>query len=114
MECRVTVADTQTIVEQVNSPFKMSVTKNKIADNEPATALLEATVYKEEGAFVRHCTYLFEALDARNQPLSHVDIDEFKQAVDLYFAEVLATDYYVKSIPRASSLCHREMQKFNF
>jgi hypothetical protein len=114
MECRVTVADTQTIVESIKRPFKMSVVKDKAAPAARNTALLEATLYKEDGSFIRQCSYLFEALDANNQPLNYVDVDDFKTAVDLYFTEVLATEYYVKSIPRASSLCHSEMQKFNF
>ena len=114
MDCIVTAAGTQTIVETIERPFKMSVYKDKPAGNNQNTALLEATLYREDGAFVKQCTYLFEALDAANQPLYHADVDAFKHAVDVYFTQVLATEFYVKSIPRASSLCHKEMQAFDY
>jgi hypothetical protein len=114
MEYRVTETSEQTIAAPAKRPFNMRATKDKLPDSQQHTALLEATLYKEDGAFVKQCTYLFEALDAANLPLTYVDINEFKNAVDLYCTGVLHTEYYVKSIPRASSLCGKEMQAFDY
>lgn len=110
----VAIADEQAVLEGVTQPFKLRVTKDKAAVEGSNTALLEVTVYEENGSFTPQCSYLFEAWDSKGQPLSMVDLDGFKKAVDDYCTQVLATTYYLKSIPRASSLCNPEMRAFNF
>lgn len=108
------IANGQAVLEGTTQPFKLRVTKDITAVEGQNTALLEVTVYRENGSFIPHCSYLFEAVDSSGQPLTYVDLNEFKKAVDEYCADVLATEYYVKSIPKASSLCNKEMQAFNF
>ena len=113
-DCSVTVAGKQIIIERMKQPFKMRVAKNELAKTNQNTALLEATLYKEDGVFVKNGSYLFEALDSDNQPVTEVDIDAFKSAVDFFLTSVVGTEHYVKSIPKASSLCHQEMRLFGF
>ena len=114
MTSRGAIADEQAVLEGNPQPFKLRVTKDKIAIKGQNTALLEATIYEENGSFIPKCNYLFEAVDNNDQPLTYVDVAEFKKAVDGYCTQVLATGYYVKSIPKASSLCSKAMQAFNF
>ncbi len=104
-----------TVIETLNPPFKMSVRKDMKAPAEANTALIEATLYKEEGVFVKDCNYLFEALNNHNHPTSQVsNVDDFKAAVDFFFKSVLNTEYYLKTIPRVSSLCQKELKAFAY
>ncbi|MEB0248553.1 MULTISPECIES: hypothetical protein [unclassified Mucilaginibacter] len=114
MISRGAIADERAVLEGNTQPFKLRVTKDKGAVQGENTALLEATIYEENGSFIPQCSYLFEAVDNNDQPLTYVNLAEFKKAVDEYCTEVLATGYYVKSIPKASSLCSKAMQAFNF
>lgn len=110
----VAITDEQEILKGDKQPFKLRVTKDKVAVQGQNTAVLEATIYQENGSFIPQCSYLFEAMDSNHQPLTYVNADEFKKAVDEYCTKVLAAEYYIKSIPKASSLCSKEMQAFNF
>ena len=92
----------------------MRVRKNVRLTQDFNTAVLEASLYKEAGSFVQSCSYLFEALDNADQPLSEVSIDEFNNAVDFFFTSLLDTDLYIKRIPKTSSLCAPEMKAFKF
>jgi hypothetical protein len=104
-----------TILETLNPPFKMSVKKDSKASADANIAAMEAILYKEEDVFVQDCCYLFEALNSDNKPVSKVaSIDNFKAAVDFFFLQVLNTDLYLKSIPRASSLCQKELKAFQY
>jgi hypothetical protein len=104
-----------TTIETLNPPFKMSVRKDIKASKESNTALMEAILYKEDGVFVKDCCYLFEALNKDNNPISKVSsVDDFKAAVDFFFKSVLNTEFYLKSIPKASSLCEKEVKSFQF
>lgn len=107
-------ADEQVVLKGEAQPFKLRVTKDKAVLQGENTALLEVTIYEENGSFIPQCSYLFEAMDINNRPLTYVNADEFKKAVNEYCNEVLAAEYYIKSIPKASSLCNSEMQAFNF
>ena len=109
---RLSVQSGLTIIEQV--PFKMSVQHNAIPPATSDTALLEATLYREEGTFVKNGSYLFEALNNENKPISTVDIDQFRSAIDFFFTSILNTDLYVKSIPKGSSLCKPELKAFQY
>ncbi|WP_454804067.1 hypothetical protein [Mucilaginibacter phyllosphaerae] len=114
MENIVAIAATPIYTEVDNNPVNLIVTEIVKGFNMPDTANLEVTVYKEDGTFIPQCSYLFEAVDGAGQPLTDVAIDDFKKAVDAYCTQVLAVEYFIKSIPRASSLCTQEMQAFNF
>ncbi|MBD1364426.1 hypothetical protein IDJ77_11460 [Mucilaginibacter sp. ZT4R22] len=103
-----------TIIESVEYMFKMIVQRNRQVSLERNTALIEATLYKEEGAFVRDCNYLFEAIDSDNIPVCNVKLDVFKSAVDFFFTSILGTDLYVQYIPKASSLCGEQLKAFQF
>lgn len=110
-----TIANDLTIIQQLHGTFKMSVHKNRVVDTDAATAIIEGTLYREEGVFVQSCIYIFEALGDDNRPLADgVSLDDFKRAVDFFFTQVLQTDLYLKGIPRTSSLCSREMRMFAF
>jgi hypothetical protein len=110
-----TIADGLTIIQQLHGSFKMSVHKNRVVDSSAATAIIEGTLYREEGVFVQSCTYIFEALGDDNKPLTDgVNVDDFKRAVDFFFTRVLQTDLYLKGIPRTSGLCNNEMRMFAF
>jgi hypothetical protein len=111
---KVDTGNEPTIIESPTSSFRMSVLRDIKLQEDRNTALLEATVYQENGSFVRSGYYLFEALDKHNKPVAAVDIDEFKDAVDFFFASLLDVEYYVKSIPRESSLCAPELRSFKF
>ncbi len=79
------------------------------------TAVIEATLYIEQGGFIPKRNYFFELTD----PITHLmnneaDIDNFKAAVDFFFYSVLGTDLYVKSIPKASSLCPAERKHYQY
>ncbi|TWR26815.1 hypothetical protein FPZ42_07190 [Mucilaginibacter achroorhodeus] len=103
-----------TMIENFSRPFKMRVRKNVKLTEDCSTAVLEAAVYKEDGTFVQTCSYLFEALDSQDKPVSEVSLDEFNNAVDFFFTSLLDTEYYIKRTPRASSLCHPAMKAFKF
>ncbi|AMR30664.1 hypothetical protein A0256_04095 [Mucilaginibacter sp. PAMC 26640] len=103
-----------TIIESHKRQFRMSVQKDRQVNADRNTALMDATLYKEQGSFVRDCSYIFEALNIHNEPLVSVDIELFKNAVDFFFTSVLGTDLYVKSIPRSSSLCGQHLKAFQF
>ncbi len=111
---KLTVQGGLTIIEHVLCAFKMSVHRDYKAVPGNNTALLEATLYREDGVFVKNGSYHFEALDKENHPLIEVNIDDFKTAVDFFFTSILNTHHYVKSIPKASSLCNSEMKRFQF
>lgn len=111
---RVNVINELAIIERPMGSFKMSVQRDIIPPDDRNTALLEATLYKETGSFVKSGYFIFEALDRHNQPIKEVNIDEFKDAVDFFFTSLLDTDHYVKSIPRASSLCAADLKSFKF
>ncbi|WP_374949786.1 hypothetical protein [Mucilaginibacter sp.] len=114
MESRVAVADEQGVLRGLKQPFGLRVTKDKKPVMGQNTAVIEVTLYQESGSFIPQCSYLFEAVDAAGQSLAYVDVNEFKRAVDDHCTEVLGTVLYVKSIPRASSLCPKELQAFDF
>ncbi|QXV63655.1 hypothetical protein INP83_11065 [Mucilaginibacter sp. 21P] len=103
-----------TTIENFSRPFKMRVRKNVKLTQDCSTALLEASVYKEDGSFVQTCSYLFEALDSQDKPVADVSLEEFNRAVDFFFTSLLDTEFYVKRIPRTSSLCPPAMQAFKF
>jgi len=92
----------------------MSVQKDIKLQEDKNTALLEATVYQKNGSFVKSGYYLFKALDKHNKPVKTVNVDEFKDTVDFFFASLLDIEYYVKSIPKESSLCFPELKTFKF
>ena len=86
-----------TIVEQKGQPFKMSVQKERKLPADSNTALIEATLYREECVFAKNGSYIFEALDKDNQPLkTDVDVDCFKAAVNFFFTGLLNTDLFEK------------------
>jgi hypothetical protein len=94
-----------TTVEIAEPPFKMSVVKGVHAGAAAGRAVMEAVLYREEGVFVEHCRYLFEALGHDNRPVSRApDIDDFKTAIGFFFRSVLDTEYYLAAVPRGSSL----------
>lgn len=103
-----------TIIECPQRKFRMSVQKGRQVNADRNTALMDGTLYKEQGSFVRDCSYLFEALNAHNEPVLTVDLGLFKNAIDFFFTSILGTDYYVKSIPRSSSLCCQDLKTFQF
>src|SRR4051812_3694365 len=111
---KVSVSKEPTIIERPEGAFKMSVQRDVKLREDRNTALLEATLYKESGSFVKDGYFVFEALDKQNQPVKEVNIDDFKDAVDFFFTSLLGTEHYVKSIPRASSLCRAELKSFQF
>ncbi|AMR32338.1 hypothetical protein A0256_13360 [Mucilaginibacter sp. PAMC 26640] len=106
--------DDVAIIESLGTMFKMSVHKNRKVAPDRNTAIMEATVYREDGAFVKDCNYLFEALSKEDKPVDEVDVELFKHAIDFFFTSIIGTDYYVKSIPIASSLCREDLKAFQF
>ncbi|MES2266493.1 MAG: hypothetical protein V4520_07020 [Bacteroidota bacterium] len=114
MKSTAVVADEQAGLTGISVPFQLRVTKDKAAVQGQNTALMEATIYTENGSFIPQYSYLFEAVDTNGHPLAYINENEFKTAVDDYCTKVLATEYYIKSIPRASTLCSKEMKAFNF
>lgn len=111
---RVKLAAEGTTIEGFNGSFKMRVRKNVKLTDDTNVAVMEATLYKENGSFIPTGSYLFEALDSQDMPVSEVDTDEFGRAIDFFFTSLLDTENYIKSIPRASSLCNPEMKAFKF
>ena len=104
-----------TIIKAVDHQFTMQVLKADSTKLSGNTAVLEATLYIEQGGFLPECSYLFELLDDEMQPTDmKVDIDQFKAAVDYFFNTVMGTDLYVKSIPRASTLCPAVVKNYHF
>ena len=49
-----------TVIEQVQQAFRMSVHRERKPPAGTNTALMEATLYREEGVFVKNGSYLFE------------------------------------------------------
>lgn len=94
-----------TIVETVEPPFKMSVVKGMKAAPGNGAAFMEAVLYREEGVFVEHCRYRFEALGPDNRPVSRVNsAGDFRAAIGFFFRSVLDTEYYLALVPKTSSL----------
>jgi hypothetical protein len=94
-----------TTVEIVDPPFKMRVIKGMKAAPGTGTALMEAVLYREEGIFVEHCRYLFEALGHDHRPVSRVSsVEDFRAAIGFFFRSVLDTEYYLAAVPKTSSL----------
>lgn len=112
---KVSVKDGFVLLEHQQLLFKVKAYKDKKAAPDSNTAVLEATLYKEEGTFVQAGSYLFQAVDKYFEPINaEVNIDDFKNAVIFFFTAVLNTDLFLISTPKASSLCHKEMKVFHF
>jgi hypothetical protein len=104
-----------TVVEDLINNFRFHVLDSKSTQLSGETAVLEATLYIEQGGFVPTRSYLFELINGHGESISlDVDIDDFKTAVDFFFHSVLGTDLFVKSIPIASSLCPVERKLYHF
>jgi hypothetical protein len=114
-EYKISMQEGITYIENAEQAFKMSVQKDRELKRNNDTAVLEATLYIEDGVFIRNATYIFEALSPDNKPLiNHVNLDDFKEAVDFFFMSILNTDLYIKSIPKASSFCPQAQKTFQF
>jgi hypothetical protein len=104
-----------TIIESTNPALRASVGKDRKVKLDMDIALMEATVYKEDGVFVKDCNYLFELIDKNNKPTSDCSsIEDFYLLIDFFFNSVLGTEYFVKTIPRSSSLCSKDLKLFQF
>ncbi len=104
-----------TIVEQANDGFRMSVLRDSKQQFKGDAPILQATLYKEDGVFVKDGSFLFVALDSNNEVASKaVDLEVFHASIDFFFASILNTDLYVKSIPKTSCFCSREMKQFKY
>jgi len=104
-----------TIITHVEGNLTLRVLDAATTNLPGDTAVIEATLYIEQGGFIPKCSYFFELTD----PITHLmnneaDIDNFKAAVDFFFNSVLGTDLYVKSIPKASSLCPAERKYYQY
>jgi hypothetical protein len=104
-----------TIITQTESNLKLRVLDAATTTLPGDTPVIEATLYIEQGAFIPKCSYFFELIDpVINLINNEADLNNFKAAVDFYFNTVLGTDLYVKSIPKASSLCPAERKHYQF
>ena len=103
------------LIEQPGQAFIIKVYPGQQASPKEGTALLEGTLYKEEGTFVQAGTYLFEALTKYFEPITgDISLEDFKSAAAFYFTSVLQTELYLIGIPRQSSLCPGEIKVFEF
>ncbi|MFD0751287.1 hypothetical protein ACFQZS_14145 [Mucilaginibacter calamicampi] len=101
------------VVEDVVNNFRFRVVDSKTVKLTGETAVLEATLYAEQGGFVPVQSYLFELVNSAGEGTDmEVNIDDFKTAVDFFFNSVLGTDLFVKSIPKASTLCPDEVKQY--
>jgi hypothetical protein len=115
VDYQVSIIEGITYIEHSTQGFRMDVQKDRKLKRDHNTAVLEATLYIEEGVFIKKASYIFEALSNDNNPLiDNGNIDHFKDAVDFFFKSILNTDLYIKSIPKASSLCQNEMKMFQY
>lgn len=104
-----------TVIIGVEERLKLRVLDAATTTLPGDTPVIEATLYIEQGGFIPKCSYFFELTD----PITHLmnsatDIDNFKAAVDFFFNTVLGTYLYVKSIPKASSLCPAERKNYQY
>lgn len=112
---KVIIRDGITIIEAAKHELAMQVLNAESVKLSGDTAVLEATLYIEQGGFIPKCSYLFELLDDELKPTDkEVDLNHFKAAVDFYFNTVMGTDLYIKSIPRASTLCPAVVKNYHF
>ncbi|HEY8781923.1 MAG TPA: hypothetical protein VIM16_09930 [Mucilaginibacter sp.] len=78
--------------------------KDRVLTGRDCGAVMEATLYREVSGFVPVCNYVFEAVDARHNPVKEINSELFQSAVKYFFTVYLNTAYYVKKIPRFSTL----------
>ncbi len=112
-----TVSEAQgvTVISAVEHNLKLRVLAAESTTLPGNTAVIEATLYVEQGGFVPKRSYFFELIaDKDVLPTEHVSVDIFKAMVDFFFNHVLGTDLFVKSIPRASVLCPAERRGYEF
>ena len=104
-----------TIITHVEANLKLRVLDAATTTLPGDTPVIEATLYIEQGGFIPKCSYFFELTDPiSNLMNSEVDLENFKAAVDFFFTGVLGTELYVKSIPKASSLCPAERKHYHY
>ena len=102
---KITTAGNSTLIIDEGSSYIVKVEKDRILTEHDSDAILEATLYKEEGTFIPVGSYIFTMLDSQHNIISDdVDIDAFNEAITFFFNTILGTDYFVKSIPTYSSL----------
>ncbi len=102
---KITTAGNSTLITDEANSFIVKVEKDKILTEHDSGAILEATLYKEEGTFIPVCSYIFTIMDAQfDFIVDDVDIDAFNEAITFFFNTILGTDYFVRSVPICSSL----------
>lgn len=112
---KVSAAGNFTLIERSGQAFIVKVYPVNQPAQKQGTALLEGTLYKEEGSFMQVGAYVFEAVSKYFEPITTaISLEDFKSAAAFYFMSVLQTELYLVGIPAASALCPREMQVFEF
>lgn len=102
---KITTAGNSTLITDEARSFIVKVEKDRILTEHDKGAILEATLYKEQGTFIPMSNYVFTILDSQYDVIvEDVDIDAFNEAITFFFNTILGTDYFVKSIPICSSL----------
>ncbi|MFD0751694.1 hypothetical protein ACFQZS_16200 [Mucilaginibacter calamicampi] len=112
-----TVAAAQgiTIITAIETGIQLRVLDAATTTLPGDTPVIEATLYIEQGGFVPKCSYFFELINPVNHLTNgEVDADQLKAGVDFFFHSVLGTDLFVKSIPKASSLCPAERRHYHY
>src|SRR6185437_13365581 len=89
-----------TIVEHRQQSFKMSVNKDRQVFSGDI-ALLEATLYKEDGVFVKNGSYVFEALDKDNKPIRDVNVDDLREQLISFSRRYLVRTCLLLAFPKA-------------
>ena len=93
------------LIEHPRQAFIVKVYPVSQPAQKPGAALLEGTLYKEEGSFIQAGTYLFEAVTKYFEPVAaDVSLNDFKAAAAFYFTAVLQTELFVIGIPETSGL----------
>jgi hypothetical protein len=68
-------------------------------------AVIETTLYREVSTFEPVCNYVFEMVDPHHNPVKgDIDLELFYAAIRFFFHSTLKTAWFVRWIPKFSSL----------
>src|SRR4051794_23567245 len=102
---KITTTGNSTFIIDEACSFIVKVEKDKTLTEQDKGAILEATLYKEDGTFIPVCSYIFTMLNSQFDVIvDEVDEEAFNAALTFFFHTILGTDYFVRSVPTCSSL----------
>jgi hypothetical protein len=94
-----------TFISNKSAGLLIKVEQDRILTADCIGATIETTLYREVSTFEPVCNYVFEMVDGQHNPISgDIDLELFYAAIRFFFNTVLKTAWFVRWIPKLSSL----------